>query len=231
MIELGTAGVVASLHLECVGEPSPEVDDRSQEPLHIPGQRSTGQSSLSTEYKHCSLDFISFSSDSVCKRYLYPLLPPAGPSLALNDRFVGLKIGLMFHGVKVSFLLEVKGKQVFTFSLLVKSLKRSDEFANLYPRIWLTYLSVLPCVCVMEGRFLDPMRHLRHFTWTKTPLYSLTCYMVLEDLTNGPDDGHGGILGDGDISRVAEVAEGLPVGDLGHPVLLGAGVELGAVDT
>ena len=53
----------------------------------------------------------------------------------------------------------------------------------------------------------------------------------LQDLTNGPDDGHGGILGDWDISRVAEVAEGLPVGDLGHPVLLGAGVELGTVDT
>ena len=71
----------------------------------------------------------------------------------------------MFHGVKVSFLLEVKGKQVFTFSLLVKSENiRSHQFASLHPRDWLTYLSVLPRVCVMEGRFLDPMRHLRHFT-------------------------------------------------------------------
>ena len=71
----------------------------------------------------------------------------------------------MFHGVKVSFLLEVKGKQVFTFSLLVKSEnRRSNQFANLHPRKWLTYLCVLPRVSVMEGRLLDPMRHLRHFT-------------------------------------------------------------------
>ena len=52
--------------------------------------------------------------------YLYPLLPPAGPSLALNDLLVGLKIGGILQAAKVSFLLEVKGKQVLIFSLLLK---------------------------------------------------------------------------------------------------------------
>ena len=54
------------------------------------------------------------------KKDLYPLLPPAGPSLALNDLLVGSKIGGMFQRVAVFSAFEVNGKQVFSFSLLVK---------------------------------------------------------------------------------------------------------------
>ena len=62
---------------------------------------------------------------------LYPLLPPAGPSLALNDLLVGSNIGLILQGLNVFLGSVVKEKQVFTFSLLLKSaIKQIERMAN-----------------------------------------------------------------------------------------------------
>ena len=58
-------------------------------------------------------------------------------------------------------------------------------------KLALTDLRVLPGVGVVEGGLLDPVPHLRH-------------------LPDGPDNGHGRVLGDGDISRISEVTEGFP---------------------
>ena len=74
------------------------------------------------------------------------------------------------------------------------------------------YLGVLPGVRVMERGLLHSVRHLRH-------------------LPNGPNDGHGHILGYWNISIVSKIAERLPVGDLGHSILLGGGMQLCTVDT